>query len=199
MARSALLTLLGGLVMIGAAAQTWATVRVPGPLVDGVRLPEEVITRSGAALAPTAIVAGLVGLLVAVVLALAGPVARLWPGAAGAGRLLASAGAVAVLVMAVMAQAADVAIEVVTLGGGDPPTVETSPARFLHLAGALLAVVAVGLTWRRPGPQAEAPSRVDAPSRYTVEAVRGTPTAPPAGAEPDEWDLAAADDDEDIT
>lgn len=189
-ARSALLALLGGLVMLGTAVQTWFTLRVPGAVVDGVQLPEEVLTRSGAAVAPVAVVAGLVGLGVAVVLGLTAVAVRATPAALRVGRSVAIAGAGTAMALSVMALLADAPVGEVVLATHQAPTVETASARLLHVLGALAVVVAAVLLHRAPPDGDVGPSRTEAPSRYTVEAVRGDPVG-----EADEWDLAVDETD----
>lgn len=189
-ARSALFALLGGLVMLGTAVQTWFTLRVPGAVVDGVQLPEEVLTRSGAAVAPGAVVAGLVGLGVAVVLGLTAVAVRATPGALRVGRGVAIVGAGTAMALSALALLADAPVGEVVLATHQAPMVESSSARLLHVLGSLAVGAAAVLLHRTPPDDDLAPSRTEAPSRYTVEAVRGDPVG-----EADEWDLAADETD----
>ena len=165
---AALLTLAAALLLLGASVADWATITVDEPFGEEVVV-ERTETVAGPEVAGNLITVGLAALVVA-------GLAVRWPRLGGVTVALGLVGAVT-------------AIDGLTPDAG---VATSAPGMALAACVGLVAGggIAVASTTRRPeAGDPTGPSRPDGPSRYTVEAVRGY-----AAAGPDDWELAAADD-----
>lgn len=183
----AALTVLAALLVLGTATASWATITAPGQQVDDVLLPPTSTGLTGAAEAPASVGAAVAAFAAVLPLALVGTADRLGTargsrGPGTAARALATAGGVATAVLGAVATLGQFAVGTILLN-----ELRIEPAIGLFGVGVLLVLGLTLLSWRVP----RTPAVTEA-SRYTVEAVRGEVTPPPADDEVDEWDLAVA-------